>query len=248
MAFCRGFFSSSLGGFVVGYGSTDAFLVSSSTCKMVYSFLLERNYVVPHCITKYRPVFGEFYWPTTWRFLSVCPLDRKATDFAWKVAHGVPYTADRLLSFGLDIPSGCFCGHALESLSHLLFSCPLAQSGIAWIQSLLVGASPVAPIIYLRHIRFGFDPDELLCVPRVFVYLLHVMKVFVWWQRNDYRFCSTHPSAVGLIATLKASVKFYLPLYFKRFKSDRRRRFFHRQWGGNGVICQVRADKLVFNF
>ena len=44
--FAGGFFSSSL----VGYGSTDAFLVSSSTCKMVYSFLLECNYVVTHCV------------------------------------------------------------------------------------------------------------------------------------------------------------------------------------------------------
>ena len=106
---------------------------------------------------------------------------------------------------------------ATSTLDHLLFSCPLAQSGIAWIQSLLFSAFPVAATICLRHIRFGFNPEELLCVPLVFIYFLHVMNVLVWWQRNDYRFHATHPSAVGLIATMKARVKFYLPLYFIHF-------------------------------
>lgn len=33
---------------------------------------------------------------------------------------------------------------------------------------------------------FGFAPDELRSVPRVFVYLLNVCKFFIWLARNDF--------------------------------------------------------------
>lgn len=59
---------------------------------------------------------------------------------------------------------------------------------------------------------------------------------FLFGLRNDYRFRSEPPSALRLLACLKARVRFYLPLFFKRFYSDHRRRYFSRQWGGNGVI------------
>ena len=38
---------------------------------------------------------------------------------------------------------------------------------------------------------------------------------------------------------VKSRVRFFLPLLFKRFKSPRRRRLFHRQWGASGVIGSV---------
>ena len=129
-----------------------------------------------------------------------------------------------------------FCGYHMESLEHLFFSCPLVQSAIDFVQSLLFRASPLAPSINVRHMLFGFNSDELLCVPRVFCYLLNLCKFLVWCQRNDHRFRSKPPSALGLLACLKSRVKFYLPLFFKRFVSGRRRRFFQRQWGANGVV------------
>ena len=74
-----------------------------------------------------------------------------------------------------------------------------------WIQSLLFLSSPLAPAITVRRVLFGFSSDELLCVPRVFCHLLSLLKVFVWSQRNDYRFRSKAPSAVGLILLLTSA-------------------------------------------
>ena len=71
--------------------------------------------------------------------------------------------------------------------------------------------------ITVRHVLFGFSSDELLCVPRVFCYLLSLLKFFVWCQRNDYRFRSKPPSAVGLIASIKGRLSFYLPLLLSVF-------------------------------
>ena len=208
----------------------------SFSCKSCYQLLLSINPCTPHCIEKFRPSFGCLDWSSTWKSLFFMPFDRQAIDLNWKIAHGVLYTAERLTSFGYDVPKACFCGYHLESLEHLFFSCPLAQSGIAFIQSLLVSAAPLAPTIDVRHALFGFNSDEFRVVPRVFCYLLNVCKFLVWGQRNDFRFRAEPPGAVKLLATLKSRLSFYLPLFAKRFVSDRRRRYFSRQWGAGGVI------------
>ena len=123
---------------------------------------------------------------------------------------------------------------------------PLVKSGLDWIQSLLFLSSPLATAITVRHVLFSFSSDELLCVPRVFCYLLSLLKFSVWCQRNDYRFRSKPPSAVGLIASIKGRLSFYLPLLFKRFRCRRKRRFFQRQWGVNGRIGMVVGDSFHF--
>jgi len=42
-------------------------------------------------------------------------------------------------------------------------------------------------------------------------------------------------------------VKLNLPLFFKRFKSARQQRYFHRQWSGRGVVASVAAGQLTLN-
>ena len=168
-------------------------------------------------------------------------------DLSWKVAHGVLYTADRLSSFGYAIPTACFCGHASESLDHLFFSCPLAVSVLSWLSSLLFLSSPSFGPILLRHVRFGFSEDELLCVPRFFVYALNVCKFSIWVARNDFRFRDVQPGAVAVLERVKSRIWFHLPLFFHHFKSSRRRRYFGRQWCANGVVGSVRDGCLFLS-
>ena len=52
--------------------------------------------------------------------------------------------------------------------------------------------------------------------------------------------------AMGLIASIKGRLSFYLPLLFKRFRSRRRRRFFQRHWGANGRIGKFLGDSFHF--
>ena len=213
-------------------------LASSMSAKSAYLYLLSVNFVPPHCEEKFLPLYGSLYWPTTWRQLSFCPLDRPVIDVAWQVAHGVLYTADRLVSFGYDYDPNCFCG-ALETPSHLFFECALAQSVLGWIQSLMFRTSSLCPSLLCRHVLFGFSASELAVVPRVFVYLLNLAKYFLWRARNDYRFREVRPGALPLMEVIKARAKCHLVLFFKRFKSSRRQRYFHRQWGANGVVGVV---------
>ena len=103
-------------------------LAREISAQLAYRFLLSENRSSPHCILKFSPVYGQLYWPSTWSQLYFFPIDRPVLDLSWKVAHGVLYTADRLLGFGYCVDPLCFCGLAPECPSHLFFSCPLAQS------------------------------------------------------------------------------------------------------------------------
>ena len=240
-----GFFSVSQSSLAFGCG--DPFFCSpvrSMSTKCCYLYLLSNKLVDPHCVMKFTPTYGPLYWPTTWRSLFFFDVDRKVTDLNWKIAHGLLYTAERLSSFGLAVPLACFCGAPVESKSHLFFVCPLAQSVLSWLQSLMFSFSGMSPALLVRHSLFGFSPDELLVVPRIFAYILNVCKFFIWHSRNDFRFRGVRPGAVPVIEKVRARVKFNLPLFFKRFKSTRRRRFFHRQWGARGVVASVAAGRL----
>ena len=240
--------SGSASGLVVASSSGRPVPIDSVTCKLCYDLLLSMNPCVPHCVGKFRLSYPNLDWLSTWQSLSFLPLDRQVIDLNWKIAHGVLYTAERLVSFGYDYNLSCFCGFHTESLEHLFFSCPLAQSGIAWIQSILFRASPLAPTIEARHLLFGFSSDDFRCVPRVFAYLLNVCKFFIWLQRNDFRFRGKQPSALGLLASIKSRIRFYLPLFFKRFVSSRRRRIFGRQWGANGAVGRISNGVFSFTF
>jgi len=174
-------------------------------------------------------------------------VDRQVIDLNWKIAHGVLFTAQRLVRFGLSVPLSCFCGSPVESLEHLFFFCPLAQSVLSWLQSLMFNFSHMRPVLLCHHALFGFSSDELRVTPQIFVYLLNVCKFVIWRSRNDFRFRDVRPSATSVIVMVETSVKFNLLLFFRRFKSPRRQRYFHRQWGARGVIASVSAGQLSLN-
>ena len=78
--------------------------VSSVSCKYTYARLLELSRVDPHCVEKFRPAFGDLYWPFTWKQLFFRLLDRPVAGLSWKVAHGALFTMDRLVSFVVISP------------------------------------------------------------------------------------------------------------------------------------------------
>ena len=217
--------------------------VQSLSVKWAYSCLGPS--VVPHCVGKFQLLFGDLYWPTTWSQVHIMPFDRHVADFSWLLAHGVVLTADRLrLSFHMSsVPPDCFCGAPLETTGHLFFECPLAQSVLAWVQSLLVSAVPSARSLCLRHVLFGFDIAGFTVIPLVFSYLINLAKHRIWLARNDFRFRNQLPSAVDVIAAVRSQVCFVLQLWFPKCA----RQFFVKQWGASGVIASVSGDVIQFN-
>ena len=104
----------------------------------------------PHCIEKFRPVYGDLYWSSTWQQLHAIHLSRPVIDLNWKIAHGVLYTASRLVnSFGYKkIDVVCFCRGDAETLEHLFFECSFAQILINWVFFQLLRVVPDATPIH----------------------------------------------------------------------------------------------------
>ena len=201
----------------------------------------------PHCVEKFRPQYGDLYWPSNWSQLFSFNVDRLVIDVSWNVAHGVLYTADRLIGFGNAIDATCFCSTALEMPPHLFFSCPLAQSALSLLHSLMLSYSSSCPSLVCRHVLFGFAPCEFRSLPKVFIYDLNVCKFFIWHARNEFRFQGVRAGVPQLIAKVRSRVGFHLSLLFKRYKSLRRRRIFHRRWGAAGIIGSVVDDRFVLS-
>ena len=212
-------------------------LLSTLFLPKVVMFCFFLTPCTPHCVSKFSPIYGPIDWKSTWASLYFLPSDRHVSDVNRKIAHGALYVADRLISFGLDVPAACSCGATLERPAHLFFRCPLARSGVDWVQNLLSTFSVDAPSLDVRHLLFGFSEADLRTVPKVFCYIRNVCKFFIWSQRNDFSFRSVRPSAVRLICSIKARLHFFLLVFFRLFRSARRRRVFHKQWGANGVIA-----------
>jgi len=105
----------------------------------------------------------------------------------------------------------------------------------------------MCPVILCRHILFGLYSDELRPTPRIFVYLLNVCKLVILHSRNDQHFRDIPPGAASVIIKVKTRVNLNLPLFFKRFESARRQRYFHRKWGAPGVVASVAAAQLTLN-
>ena len=102
--------------------------VSSVSTKLVYSYHLYAAHLTPHCVLKFFPQVGPFYWSCTWKQLFFFDLDRQFSELAWKVAHGVLYAASRLIFFRLLGPPALFlwpCKGHFGSPVLRLPSCPV---------------------------------------------------------------------------------------------------------------------------
>lgn len=147
---------------VIGaFSSLEVSSLLDISAKSYHLFLLSRHYISTHCVSKFCAQFGHLHWSSTRQSISLSFffLDRPVFYFAWKIAHRVLYTADRLVSFGYNVPPLCLCGLAPETLQHLFFACALAQSVLSWLQSLMVNASPLCLSLLCCHVLFGFNPD-----------------------------------------------------------------------------------------
>lgn len=126
---------------------------------------------------------------------------------------------------------------SVATLTKLLGICSstVPWLGVVWIRSSPYSSGPLLWHQLLLNVMF----------PSVSVVLnFCVFLVSFACQRNGYRFCSKPPSAVGLIASIKGCLSFYLPLLFKRFRSRRRRLFFQLHWGAFGCIGKVVGDSF----
>ena len=226
---------SALGDTLVVASSTVRTPVSSVSTKSTNSLLLEFHRRKPACVRSFSHlvsvVLVRSWPPNDWCLVANC---------SWGLPDGAPPSLD---FWDVSYPHRLFLKSLVgwDPWSFVLFSCPLAQAVLYWLQSLLLRCSALIPPLACRDVLFGFIRDELRVVPRGFECMLNVCKYFLWPARNDYRFRHIAPSS----GTVCARVRFHLPLGFTCFRWSRRRRYFVRQWGARGVLASIVDGNLV---
>ena len=139
--------------------------------KLTYSCL--RSSAVSHCVSKFRPMFGDLYWSTTWSQVQCMPFDRHVVDFSC------------CLIMVLFLPLIVLAGLLVCLLSRLIVSVVLHWRLLViwflivlWLGVFLSCLAVLsAPFLCLRHVLFGFDTANftvmgLLKAPCVFIWFL----------------------------------------------------------------------------
>ena len=218
--------------------------VSEMTVKASYHSFLECSFNQPHCIEKWRPVYGPLYWEATWKQFYFSRFLRSATDLSWKVAHNVVFTLDCLVRCGYSNLKNYYCGTATESLEHLFYSCPLAQSVLGLVSLLFFTAVPDCPSLRPRHILFGFNADELARIPMIFPVILIIYKWSIWLAQNDFHFRYQASCVKDVIASIKVNLSFCIRCHFRA--SGGSFNSFLKHWCANGFLASVEIDRLSF--
>ena len=114
----------------------------------------------PVILTVLRSLLLLLVHPTGLLRGALCPffdIDRQVIDLNWKILiNGALYTGGAPFLLWFIYPC-CLAVHAapLDTLSHLFFACPLAQSVLPWLQLLMFSFSPMSPrVLLLRHSDF----------------------------------------------------------------------------------------------
>ena len=202
----------------------------------------------PHCICKFLPMYGPLYWSETWDQVHLTSLDRPVVDVNWKIAHGVLYTASRLVhSFGMaNIDVQCHCRADNETLEHLFFECSYARILVGWVYFNLMVVCPSATPFTVEELLFGVDKHRRRNIPHIIIWMLQMVKHRLWVARCDFRFRGQLRTEAECLKAMIARLKFLLKVVAGRCRSPSQIRPFEKQWLANKTLGHFEGEKLVF--
>ncbi len=177
-------------------------------------------------------------------------LDRAVVDVNWKIAHGVLYTASRLVnSFGMvNIDPQCHCRADKETLEHLFFECRYSRILVGWVYFNLMMYDATATPFTVDELLFGLSRERRKRIPNVIVWMLLVVKHHLWLAQNDFRFRGKLRTEAECLKAIIARIKFLLKVLAGRCRSPSQIRLFEKQWLANQTLGHFEGEKLVFSF
>lgn len=161
-------------------GAPTGCFTNSFSSKVTWEILREPSPVVP--------------WFSTIWFKEEIP---RCSFVAWLSMLGRLPTRDRLLSWGLSVPSGCvLCSNGVESHRHLFFECSFAAGVWLCFCGRFMSNPPsdlLSAVVFCEHLQ----GPHAVSAKKVFKLLLQVIIYNLWRERNAliFRGSALHPSA-----------------------------------------------------
>ena len=162
----------------------------------------------------------------------------------WKIAHGVIYTASRLITgFGMaNIDLQCHCRADAETLEHLFFECRYARILVGWVYFNLMMYDGSATPFTVEELLFGFSRARRQRIPHIIIWMLQVVKHYLWVARNDFRFRDKRRTEADCLKAIIARLKFLLKVVAGRCRSPSQNRSFEKQWLASGSLAFLHSE------
>ena len=100
----------------------------------------------------------------------------------------------------------------------------------------------------VTEVLFGFLQACHRCIPKIVVWMLHVMKHHIWLAWNNFRFTGMPPVPDDYIQGAIVRIKFALALQAQQCHTISQRKQFSKDWLANDTLGRFVSEKLVFSF
>jgi hypothetical protein len=100
----------------------------------------------------------------------------------------------------------------------------------------------------VEELLFGVSHARRNCIPNVIIWMLQVVKHYLWVVRNDFCFRDKKHSEVDCLKAITARLKFLLKVVASRCRSPSQIRSFEKHWSANKTLGQFEGEKLVISF
>lgn len=222
----------------VGHSDASSRSLDTLSVRFVYEQLSRADRREHRCVEKYRSLGLVVDWSTVWSNLNLWRFIRPVRDTNWLIAHGVLYTADRLIRFGMQVDPSCHCG-AEESAVHLFTRCPVARRIFAWYQSVVKLVIPSSVRPSPSQLLVGYD--RAMTIPPVFPCLLGIIRHRLWIARNGFRLDQTPVVYQSILSAVKSSLRFVVRIQQRHCPRD----LFVEAWLANGLLGHVSEENII---
>lgn len=153
------------------------------------------------------PPLEKYLWKSLWKIRA----PPKIKHFLWKALSGALAVMERLRSRGIQVDSACkVCNGGIESICHLLFSCPMAKD--TWERSSIklpvAGFSQNSVFLNMYHLlemsRKSPKDSNTISFPWILWHL--------WKARNSLAFEKIHYSSVSVLSKARAEAAVWFEL------------------------------------
>lgn len=127
---------------------------------------------------------------------------------AWVAARKRLHTRDRLISWGLNVPTSCLlCNSTAESSQHLFFNCPFSSA----VWSFFTSKANVSPPPLFEHcLRWIKDPSRDGNIALILKLAFQASIYTIWKERNGWLHSNISRPSCALIVDIQNIIRYRL--------------------------------------
>ena len=200
-------------------------LLENFSTAAAYRFIQSANEVPHRCVEKYQHL--NITWQECWSKLELLRYDRPVRDTNWLISHASLPTSDRLIRFGVNASRTCHCGQ-VETLQHLLLTCPLAVFLFNWLATKTSRTFSVSE----RYFCVGDHPPGIIAIAAI-------IRHYIWLERNSHHYNNKVPVPACTLVKVVKTFRFVTKIIKKKSKNS-----YYIKWLADGALSPLLRGEI----